>query len=105
MSQSELDQLVDQLYVEDSKVRRNAAKRLGDSGQPEYIAELVNVYMKDSDVGVRKTAENALRQFRRMEQTMLDGADPDAAPPRDLTPILKNARLLLGLLLGALILI
>src|SRR5712692_365308 len=99
MSQSELDQLVDQLYVEDAKVRRNAAKRLGESGQPEYIAELVNVYMKDADAGVRKTAEDALRGFRRIEQNMLQGADPDQAPQRDLAPLLSRLRLILGLLL------
>src|SRR5258708_10323086 len=99
MSQSELDQLVDQLYVEDPKVRRNAAKRLGESGQPEYIAELVNVYMKDSDAGVRKTAEEALRTFRRIEHNMLQGADPDEAPQRDMAPLLKGLRLILGILL------
>jgi hypothetical protein len=70
MAQTDIDQLIDQLYVEDPKARRTAAKQLGELGKPEAIAELVNVYMKDDDPAVRKAAEDSLRIFRRVEQEM-----------------------------------
>src|SRR3954464_6858665 len=94
MSQSELDQLLDQLFFDDPKLRRNAAQRLGELGSPEAIADLVNVYNKDADPGVRKAAGDALRVFRRMEQQML-GTIPEeeAGSGPNLGPILGKARL------------
>jgi hypothetical protein len=69
MSQTELDQLFTQLSSEDAKARRSAAQRLGQLKQPEAISRLANVYTNDEDETVRKAAADALRVFRRMEQS------------------------------------
>src|SRR2546430_5573 len=69
MSQTELDQLFTQLSSEDAKARRSAAQRLGQLKQPEAISRLANVYTNDEDETVRKAAADALRTFRRMEQS------------------------------------
>jgi hypothetical protein len=113
MSQSEVDRLLDQLMSEDVRDRRNAVNRLGELGQPEAIAELVNTYQKDPDASVRAAAANALVQFRRIEQKMLgietdDEDDEDGAPIRagmDLNPLLMRGRLLLAITLGITLLI
>ena len=108
MSQSELDHLMDQLISEDAKVRRNAARQLGDLGRPEAIAELVNAYMKDADAGVRKAAEEALQKFRGMEQRMMSGEDGEEAQQKagpNLAPLLSRLRILLGFTLFLTILV
>jgi len=73
MSQSEFDQLLDQLSAGDAESRRNAAKRLGQLKRPEAIPELASVYHRDEDESVRDAAAEALRVFRRMEQQALSG--------------------------------
>lgn len=93
MSQTEIDQLIDQLSAGDAKTRRAAAKKLGELERPEAIAELVNVYMKDDDSNVRKAAEDSLRIFRRMEQDMLggeDGANTGTSTPGTFLPRIRT---------------
>ncbi|HLY27468.1 MAG TPA: HEAT repeat domain-containing protein [Aggregatilineales bacterium] len=105
MSQTELDQLLDQLGSEDARARRTAVKRLGELGRPEAIADLVNVYMKDPDSNVRKAAGDALRIFRRMEQRLSGEGEADVQQGADLTPILSKARLALIVVLALTVLI
>ncbi len=69
MSQSELDQLLNQLTDEDVRVRRDAAKRLGDLAQPEVIPTLAHTYEHDEDEGVRRAAADSLRKYRRLERS------------------------------------
>jgi hypothetical protein len=73
MSQTEFDQLLDQLSAGDAESRRTAAKRLGQLKRPEAIPELASVYHRDEDESVRDAAAEALRVFRRMEQQTLSG--------------------------------
>lgn len=69
MSDAELTTLVDQLLdAEDPKVRRDAARRMGELRNPSAITYLVQAYTGDSDQAVRKAAERALLTYRRMEQ-------------------------------------
>ncbi len=79
MSQSELDQLIDQLTFEpDAKQRAKIVRRLGDLRRPEVIGQLASVYKTDEDESVRKAAGDALRIFRRMEQESAP-ADDDSS--------------------------
>ncbi|MEP7284249.1 MAG: hypothetical protein ABI947_00615 [Chloroflexota bacterium] len=104
MSQSEVERLLDDLETAvDPKDRRKAAQRLGVLGNPETIAGLVIAYNNDSDVGVKRAAEKALRVFRRMEQKMngiaVDDDDSKAADSPDLVPLLTRARIILVVVL------
>src|SRR5258708_33128268 len=91
-----LDRLLDQLFDEDARTRRKAAQELGKLGNPEAIADLVNVYNKDADAGVRKAAGDALRTYRQIEQRMLNKGDAPESSGPNLGPHLTRARLGLG---------
>src|SRR5258708_16861971 len=99
MSQTELDHLLDQLYAEDARTRRKAAQRLGELARPEAIAELVNVYLKDSDSSVRKAAGDSLRIFRQIEQKMMGGAVGEQQSSIDMSSLLSRARIVLAITL------
>src|SRR5260221_1706457 len=99
MSQTELDHLLDQLYAEDARTRRKAAQRLGELARPEAIAELVNVYLKDSDSSVRKTAGDSLRIFRQIEQKMTGAASGEQQSSLDMGSLLSRARIVLAITL------
>ncbi len=95
-----LDRLLDQLFDEDARTRRKAAQELGKLGNPEAIADLVNVYNKDADAGVRKAAGDALRTYRQIEQRMLNKGDAAESSGPNLGPLLTRARLGLGITLA-----
>ncbi|MCC7448907.1 MAG: HEAT repeat domain-containing protein [Anaerolineae bacterium] len=100
MSQSELDQLIDQLTFEpDAKQRMKIVKRLGDLRQPEAIGQLASVYKSDEDANVRKAAGDALRIFRRMEMDEAP-ADEDSSTGGVSDRLLKLIRNILVVTLG-----
>lgn len=77
MPQTELEQLIDQLYESsgDPRSQKAVIRRMARLQDPKAIVELASIYHKDDgDPGVKRAAANALRTFRQIEQRLNNSA-------------------------------
>ncbi len=76
MPQSDLDRLIDQLLENKDNPggQRAVIGQMVRLGDPNAIVEIADIYHNpETEPGVRRAAEGALRAFRRMEQRIIHG--------------------------------
>jgi len=82
MAESNIDRLSDQLMDDpDPKIKRDAAKKLGEMRDPNAISALVQAYNSNFDPPVQKAIRDALMVYRRMEADVRppeEGETPEA---------------------------
>lgn len=99
INREDINRLADQLMEDpDPKIKRAAAKKLGELGDPNAISALVQGYHANFDPQVQRAISDALKVYRRMEQAENPPEGEEAASPEKKGPSAEQLKRLRRLL-------